>query len=119
ALCGTAGRNSAADMGGDISRLEAKAAQPVKDLYAELTPWQKTQAARHPERPHSLDYIGHLITDFVALSGDRSYGDDAAIVGGFGRFRCEIISVIVHQKSSSTVLRLKHNFGLLRTYGYR
>src|SRR5262245_15459821 len=111
--------DSAAAIGEEIARLEAKAAQALKDLYAELTPWQKTQVARHPERPHSLDYIGHLITDFVALSGDRSYGDDAAIVGGFGRFRGESICVIGHEKGSSTEARLKHNFGMARPEGYR
>jgi acetyl-CoA carboxylase carboxyl transferase subunit alpha len=111
--------DSAAAIGEEISRLEAKAAQALKDLYAELTPWQKTQVARHPERPHSLDYIGGLITDFVALSGDRSYGDDAAIVGGFGRFRGESICVIGHEKGSSTESRLKHNFGMARPEGYR
>src|SRR6186713_3569981 len=71
----------------EISRLEAKAALALKDLYAELTPWQKTQVARHPQRPHCLDYVGALITDFVSLSGDRKFGEDPAIVGGFGRFR--------------------------------
>jgi acetyl-CoA carboxylase carboxyl transferase subunit alpha len=100
--------DSAAAIGEEIARLEAKAAQALKDLYAELTPWQKTQ-----------DYIGRLITDFVALSGDRSYGDDAAIVGGFGRFRGESICVIGHEKGSSTESRLKHNFGMARPEGYR
>jgi acetyl-CoA carboxylase carboxyl transferase subunit alpha len=111
--------DSAAAIGEEISRLEAKAAQTLKDLYAELTPWQKTQVARHPERPHSLDYVGHLITDFVPLSGDRKYGEDAAIVGGFGRFRGESICVLGHEKGSSTDSRLKHNFGMARPEGYR
>jgi hypothetical protein len=82
-----AGGGNAADIGEDIARLEAKAAQALKDLYAELTPWQKTQVARHPQRPHCLDYVGALIQDFVPFAGDRKFGDDAAIVGGFGRFR--------------------------------
>ena len=111
--------DSAAAIGEEISRLEAKAAQALKDLYAELTPWQKTQVARHPERPHSLDYVGALITDFVSLSGDRKFGDDEAIVGGFGRFRGESICVIGHEKGSSTEGRLKHNFGMARPEGYR
>jgi acetyl-CoA carboxylase carboxyl transferase subunit alpha len=111
--------DSAAAIGEEISRLEAKAAQTLKDLYAELTPWQKTQVARHPERPHSLDYVARLITDFVPLSGDRKYGDDAAIVGGFGRFRGESICVLGHEKGSSTDSRLKHNFGMARPEGYR
>jgi acetyl-CoA carboxylase carboxyl transferase subunit alpha len=111
--------DSAAAIGEEISRLEAKAAQTLKDLYAELTPWQKTQVARHPERPHSLDYVGRLVTDFVPLSGDRKYGEDSAIVGGFGRFRGESICVLGHEKGSSTDSRLKHNFGMARPEGYR
>ena len=111
--------DSAAAIGEEISRLEARAAQVLKDLYAELTPWQKTQVARHPERPHCLDYIGALITDFVSLSGDRKFGDDVAIVGGFGRFRGESICVIGHEKGADTDTRLKHNFGMARPEGYR
>ena len=111
--------DSAAAIGEEISRLEAKAAQALKDLYAELTPWQKTQVARHPERPHCLDYVAALITDFVPLAGDRKFGDDEAIVGGFGRFRGESICVIGHEKGSSTESRLKHNFGMARPEGYR
>ena len=84
-----------------------------------LTPWQKTQVARHPERPHCLDYVAGLITDFVPLAGDRKFGDDPAIVGGFGRFRGESICVIGHEKGSTTESRLKHNFGMARPEGYR
>src|SRR6201990_985295 len=111
--------DSAAAFGEEISRLEAKAAETLKDLYAELTPWQKTQVARHPERPHCLDYIGALITDFLPLSGDRKFGDDPAIVGGFGRFRGDSICILGHEKGSSTESRLKHNFGMARPEGYR
>jgi acetyl-CoA carboxylase carboxyl transferase subunit alpha len=111
--------DSAAAIGEEITRLEAKAAQALKDIYAELTPWQKTQVARHPERPHCLDYVGGLITDFVALAGDRKFGDDDAIVGGFGRFRGESICIIGHEKGSTTESRLKHNFGMARPEGYR
>src|SRR5947209_10972478 len=103
----------------EISRLEAKAAQELKELYAELTPWQKTQVARHPDRPHCLDYVAALIADFVSLAGDRKFGDDDAIIGGFGRFRGESICVIGHEKGSSTESRLKHNFGMARPEGYR
>jgi acetyl-CoA carboxylase carboxyl transferase subunit alpha len=103
----------------EISRLETKAAQALKDLYASLTPWQKTQVARHPERPHCLDYIGGLITDFTALAGDRKFGDDDAIVGGFGRFRGESVCVIGQEKGATTESRLKHNFGMARPEGYR
>jgi acetyl-CoA carboxylase carboxyl transferase subunit alpha len=111
--------DSAAAIGEEIARLEAKAAQALKDIYAELTPWQKTQVARHPERPHCLDYVGALVTDFVALAGDRKFGDDDAIVGGFGRFRGESICIIGHEKGSTTESRLKHNFGMARPEGYR
>src|ERR671930_314526 len=102
-----------------VAELEAKAAQTLKDLYAELTPWQKTQVARHPQRPHCLDYVAQLITDFMPFAGDRKFGDDEAIVGGFGRFRGESICVIGHEKGSSTEGRLKHNFGMARPEGYR
>jgi acetyl-CoA carboxylase carboxyl transferase subunit alpha len=109
----------AADIADDIVRLEAKAAQALKDLYAALTPWQKTQVARHPQRPHCLDYIEALIAEFVPLAGDRKFADDKAIVGGFGRFRGESICVIGHEKGSTTDSRLKHNFGMARPEGYR
>lgn len=103
----------------EINRIEVKADQALKELYAGLTPWQKTQVARHPQRPHCLDYIAALIADFVPLAGDRSYGEDAAIVGGFGRFRGESVCVIGQEKGSDTDSRLKHNFGMARPEGYR
>ena len=103
----------------EITRIEGKAAQALKELYAELTPWQKTQVARHPQRPHCLDYITRLIADFVPLAGDRKYGEDAAIVGGFGRFRGESVCIIGHEKGSDTDSRLRHNFGMARPEGYR
>jgi acetyl-CoA carboxylase carboxyl transferase subunit alpha len=103
----------------EITRIEGKAAQALKELYAELTPWQKTQVARHPQRPHCLDYINRLIADFVPLAGDRKYGEDAAIVGGFGRFRGDSVCVIGHEKGADTDSRLKHNFGMARPEGYR
>ncbi len=106
-------------IGEEISRLEAKAAQALNELYEELSPWQKTQVARHPERPHCLDYVAALITDFVPLAGDRKFGDDEAIVGGFGRFRGESLCIVGHEKGSSTESRLKHNFGMARPEGYR
>src|SRR6266571_833384 len=113
-----AGGNGVA-IGDEIVRLEAKAMQALEDLYAELTPWQKTQVARHPERPHCLDYVNALITDFTPLAGDRKFGEDEAIIGGFGRFRGESICVLGHEKGSSTESRLKHNFGMARPEGYR
>src|SRR5712671_3969970 len=106
-------------IGEEISRLEAKAAAALDELYAGLTPWQKTQVARHPQRPHCLDYVAALITDFAPLAGDRKFGDDDAIVGGFGRFRGESVCIIGHEKGSSTEDRLKHNFGMARPEGYR
>jgi len=111
--------DEAVAVGEEISRLEAKAADALKELYAELTPWQKTQVARHPQRPHCLDYIAGLITDFIALAGDRKFGEDAAIVGGFGRFRGESICVLGHEKGSDTESRIQHNFGMARPEGYR
>jgi acetyl-CoA carboxylase carboxyl transferase subunit alpha len=111
--------DSAAAIGEEITRLEGKAAQALRDIYASLTPWQKTQVARHPDRPHCLDYVAALITDFAPLAGDRKFGDDEAIVGGFGRFRGESICIIGHEKGSSTEDRLKHNFGMARPEGYR
>ena len=111
--------SGAADIADDIGRLESKAAQALRDLYAELTPWQKTQVARHPQRPHCLDYIAALITEFVPFAGDRKFSEDQAIVGGFGRFRGESICVIGHEKGSTTESRLKHNFGMARPEGYR
>ncbi|MGH6771835.1 MAG: acetyl-CoA carboxylase carboxyltransferase subunit alpha [Xanthobacteraceae bacterium] len=108
-----------AAIGEEIARLEAKAAQTLKDLYASLTPWQKTQVARHPERPRCLDYIEALIADFVPLAGDRKFGEDEAIVGGFGRFRGESICIVGHEKGSTTEDRLKRNFGMARPEGYR
>src|SRR6516165_6558100 len=106
-------------IGEEIIRIEAKAAQALKELYGELTPWQKTQVARHPQRPHCLDYVAALIADFVPLAGDRKHGEDTAIVGGFGRFRGDSVCIIGHEKGSDTESRLKHNFGMARPEGYR
>src|SRR5512139_4021432 len=103
----------------EISRLEVKAALALKELYAELTPWQKTQVARHPQRPHCLDYIASLVTNFIPFAGDRKFGEDAAIVGGFGRFRGESVCIIGHEKGADTESRIKHNFGMARPEGYR
>jgi acetyl-CoA carboxylase carboxyl transferase subunit alpha len=110
---------NAVAIGDEIARLEAKAALALDELYAGLTPWQKTQVARHPQRPHCLDYVAALITDFSPLAGDRKFGDDDAIVGGFGRFNGESICLIGHEKGSTTEDRIKHNFGMARPEGYR
>jgi len=103
----------------EINRLEARADQALGEIYAKLTPWQKTQVARHPDRPHFVDYAKGLIEDFTPLAGDRKYADDAAIVAGLGRFRGRGIAVIGHEKGSDTESRLKHNFGMARPEGYR
>jgi acetyl-CoA carboxylase carboxyl transferase subunit alpha len=110
---------TAVAIGDEIGRLEAKAAVALKELYENLTPWQKTQVARHPQRPHCLDYVAGLITNFIPLAGDRVYGEDAAVIGGFGRFRGEAVCVLGHEKGSDTESRLKHNFGMARPEGYR
>jgi acetyl-CoA carboxylase carboxyl transferase subunit alpha len=103
----------------EIGRIEAKATQTLKDLYANLTPWQKAQVARHPQRPHAIDYVNALITDFQPFAGDRKFGDDAAILGGFGRFHGEPVCILGNEKGSTTDARLKHNFGMARPEGYR
>lgn len=103
----------------EVKALEKKTAKTLADLYHALTPWQKTQVARHPERPHALDYIKSLISDFVPMAGDRKFGEDYAIVGGLGRFRGQAVMVIGQEKGSDTQARLKHNFGMARPEGYR
>lgn len=110
---------SGSEIGDEVTRIEDKAQQTLHDLYANLTPWQKTQVARHPQRPHCINYIASLITEFTPLAGDRKFGDDEALVGGFGRFRGESICVIGQEKGSTTESRLKHNFGMAKPEGYR
>jgi len=112
-------RGDAVAIGEEIERLEARAAQALKALYANLTPWQKTHVARHPQRPHCIDYVQALMTEFTPIAGDRKFGDDEAIVGGFGWFRGESLCVIGHEKGASTESRLRHNFGMARPEGYR
>src|SRR5258705_11825947 len=107
------------DIGDEIARIEDKAAQALADLYANLTPWQKTLVARHPQRPHFTDFVSGLITEFTPLAGDRKFADDEALMGGFGRFRGESICVIGQEKGATTESRLKHNFGMARPEGYR
>ena len=103
----------------DVKSLEKKAQKSLAELYQNLTPWQKAQVARHQERPHTLDYIRTLITDFVSLSGDRKFAEDEAIVGGLGRFNGQAVVVIGQEKGSDTDSRLKHNFGMAKPEGYR
>jgi len=114
-----AASGEAVTLGDEVARLEARAAQALRDVYENLTPWQKTQVARHPQRPHFSDYIAGMITDFTPLAGDRKFGEDEALVGGFGRFRGESVCVIGHEKGSTTEARIKHNFGMARPEGYR
>jgi acetyl-CoA carboxylase carboxyl transferase subunit alpha len=103
----------------EISRLTDKADKQLRATYAKLTPWQKTQVARHPDRPKALDYIRHLIADFTPLAGDRAFADDEAVVGGLGRFRGQPVVVIGTEKGSDTDTRVKHNFGSAKPEGYR
>lgn len=110
---------SGSDIGDEIARVEERASHALSDLYANLTPWQKTLVARHPQRPHFIDYVNALITEFTPLAGDRKFGDDDALIGGFGRFRGESICVIGQEKGSTTESRLKHNFGMAKPEGYR
>jgi acetyl-CoA carboxylase carboxyl transferase subunit alpha len=103
----------------EIERLGAKAERLLRETYQRLTPWQKTQVARHPERPHFKDYAAGLIEDFIPLAGDRAFGEDAAIVGGLGRFRGRKVMLIGHEKGDDTASRLRHNFGMAKPEGYR
>ncbi len=103
----------------EIGRLRAKAEQTLGEIYAKLTPWQKTQVARHPDRPQTLSYIGRLIDEFTPLAGDRKFAEDAAIIAGLGRFGGVPVAVIGHEKGASTEARIKHNFGMARPEGYR
>jgi acetyl-CoA carboxylase carboxyl transferase subunit alpha len=103
----------------DVKSLEGKAAKILNDLYANLTPWQKTQVARHENRPRALNYIKGMITDFTPLAGDRKFAEDEAIVGGLGRFRGEGVVVIGQEKGTDTQSRLRHNFGMAKPEGYR
>ena len=107
------------DIAPEVEKLEAKAAKLLRDTYAKLTPWQKTQVARHPMRPHFKDIVGRLIDDFTPLAGDRKFGEDAAIQGGLGMFRGRSVLVMGHEKGSDTTSRLKHNFGMGKPEGYR
>ena len=103
----------------EVDRLENTANRLLRQTYARLTPWQKVQVARHPERPHCLDYLGGLITEFVPLAGDRAFAEDAAIIGGIGRFRGRSVLVLGTEKGADTETRLRHNFGMARPEGYR
>jgi acetyl-CoA carboxylase carboxyl transferase subunit alpha len=107
------------DIDPEIEKLESKAAKLLRDTYAKLTPWQKAQVARHPERPHFKDYVAGIAQDFVPLAGDRAFGDDPAIIGGFARIDGRRVMLIGHEKGDDTASRLKHNFGMAKPEGYR
>ncbi|HXE16328.1 MAG TPA: acetyl-CoA carboxylase carboxyltransferase subunit alpha [Stellaceae bacterium] len=103
----------------EVQRLETKLDRQLHQVYARLTPWQKVQIARHPDRPHGFDVINGLIADFTPLAGDRAFAEDRAIVGGLGRFRDQPVMVIAHEKGADTDARMRHNFGMARPEGYR
>ncbi|MEL7196901.1 MAG: acetyl-CoA carboxylase carboxyltransferase subunit alpha [Pseudomonadota bacterium] len=107
------------DVASEIERLENKSAELLASTYASLTPWQKTQVARHPQRPHFRDYVSQVFTDFMPLGGDRLFGDDLAIMGGFARLNGRRVMVIGHEKGHDTQTRIAHNFGMGKPEGYR
>ena len=107
------------DIDSEVSKLAAKSDKLLRDTYARLSPWQKTQVARHPDRPHFKHYVAGFISDFMPLAGDRSFGDDQAIIGGLGRLGGRKVMVIGHEKGDDTASRLKHNFGMAKPEGYR
>ena len=118
-LRAVANGGGAVPIGEELTRLEVKADKALADLYLNLTPWQKTQVARHPQRPHFYDYVKQLVTDFTPLAGDRAFGEDEAIVGGFGRFRGQSVCVMGQEKGWDTDSRIRHNFGMAKPEGYR
>jgi len=113
------GAGGTVDISADVARLQAKSDKLLRDTYAKLTPWQKTLVARHGERPHFKDYVAGLFEGFVPLAGDRAFGDDQAILGGFARFRGHRVMVIGHEKGNDTASRIRHNFGSGKPEGYR
>jgi len=107
------------DISAEVGRLERKSADLLASTYRALTPWQKTQVARHPMRPHFVDYVEKIFTDFVPLGGDRLYGEDHAIIGGFATLNGRKVMLIGHEKGHDTATRIKHNFGMGKPEGYR
>ena len=118
-LRAVASNEEAIPIGEELTRLEVKATKALAELYVNLTPWQKTQVARHPQRPHFIDYARHLFSDFTPMAGDRAFGEDEAIQGGLARFRGRSICVLGQEKGSDTDSRIKHNFGMAKPEGYR
>jgi acetyl-CoA carboxylase carboxyl transferase subunit alpha len=107
------------DVAEEVGNLQAKADKLLASTYAKLTPWQKAQVARHPDRPKCLTYVNALIEEFTPLAGDRAFGDDAAVIGGMGRFRGHSVMVLGTEKGSDTESRVKYNFGMAKPEGYR
>ncbi len=107
------------DLEAEVGKLEGKASKLLKDTYSKLSPWQKAQVARHPERPHFKDYVAGVTDEFIPLAGDRAYGEDPAIVGGFARIDGRRVMLIGHEKGEDTASRLRHNFGMAKPEGYR
>ncbi len=107
------------DVEAEVGKLDAKSAKLLRETYAKLSPWQKTQVARHPERPHFKDYVAGIADDFLILAGDRAFGDDQAIIGGLARIDGRRVMLIGHEKGDDTASRLKHNFGMAKPEGYR
>jgi acetyl-CoA carboxylase carboxyl transferase subunit alpha len=107
------------DLADEITRLESRAEKLLRQTYAKLNPWQKTQVARHPERPHFSDYAQGLLEDYTPLAGDRTFGDDRAVQGGLARFRGRSVVVVGHEKGTDTEGRVRHNFGMANPEGYR
>ena len=114
-----AAQESDIDADVEIAKLRGKADKQLADTYANLTAWQKTQVARHPERPHFKHYIASMFEDFMPLAGDRAFGDDQAIIGGLARLHGRRVMVIGHEKGDDTQSRLRHNFGMGKPEGYR
>ncbi|MEL7125594.1 MAG: acetyl-CoA carboxylase carboxyltransferase subunit alpha [Pseudomonadota bacterium] len=112
-------QNEEMDVADEASALDAKAATLLEELYADLTPWRKCQIARHPDRPHCIDYINDLFTDYTPLAGDRNFADDHAVMGGLARFDDQPVMVMGHEKGNDTKSRIERNFGMARPEGYR
>jgi acetyl-CoA carboxylase carboxyl transferase subunit alpha len=118
-LRSAAGEGGEVDISRELKRLEKKSADLLASTYAALSPWQKTQVARHPMRPHFLDYVGHMFSHFMPLGGDRNYGDDEAIMGGLATLDGRKVVLIGHEKGNDTESRIRHNFGMGKPEGYR
>ena len=107
------------DIDAEVGKLDAKSSKLLRETYSRLSPWQKTQVARHPERPHFKDYVAGIADDFMVLAGDRAFGDDQAIIGGFARIDGRRVMLIGHEKGDDTASRIRHNFGMAKPEGYR